>query len=150
MAENAIYTVKYRRKREGKTHYKKRLEYLKSGKERLVIRRSNTQITLQIIKYQEDGDKVIATFPSKNLEKLGWKFSKKSLPAAYLAGLQLGKLAGAKGVKSAILDLGLQTPMSGLFQNLKRFLHCLTCPAEFRFALWIHLPFLPKTWLLNR
>ena len=133
MAENAIYTVKYRRKREGKTHYKKRLEYLKSGKERLVIRRSNTQITLQIIKYQEDGDKVIASFPSKNLEKLGWKFSKKSLPAAYLAGLQLGKLAGAKGVKSAILDLGLQTPMSGskLYAALKGVVDAgITIPAS--------------------
>lgn len=121
MAKNAIYTVKYRRKREGKTHYKKRLEYLKSGEDRLVIRRSNTQLVLQIVRYGEDGDKVLATFQSKNLDKLGWKFSKKSLPACYLAGLQLGKLAKAKGAKSAILDLGLQTPIAGsrLYAALK-------------------------------
>lgn len=121
MAKNAIYTVKYRRKREGKTHYKKRLEYLKSGEDRLVIRKSNTQVILQIVRYMQDGDKIITTFQSKNLEKLGWKFSKKSLPACYLAGLQLGKLAQSKGSKSAILDLGLQTPMSGsrLYAALK-------------------------------
>ncbi len=121
MAKNAIYTVKYRRKREGKTHYKKRLEYLKSGKDRLIIRRSNTQVVLQIVRYEEQGDKVLVTFQSKNLDKLGWKFSKKSLPACYLAGLQLGKLAQSKGAKSAILDLGLQTPMSGsrLYAALK-------------------------------
>ena len=121
MAKNAIYTVKYRRKREGKTHYKKRLEYLKSGKDRLVIRRSNTQVVLQVVRYQESGDKVLTTFQSKNLEKSGWKFSKKSLPASYLAGLQLGKLAIAKGVKSVIVDLGLQTPKSGsrLYAALK-------------------------------
>lgn len=121
MAKNAIYTVKYRRKREGKTHYKKRLEYLKSGADRLVIRRSNTQVVLQIVRYQESGDAVLAAFQSKNLDKLGWSFSKKSLPACYLAGLQLGKLAKEKGATKAILDLGLQTPMSGsrLYAALK-------------------------------
>ena len=121
MAKNAIYTVKYRRKREGRTHYKKRLEYLKSGKDRLVIRRSNTQVVLQVIRYDENGDNVITTFQSKNLDKLGWKFSKKSLPACYLAGLQLGKQAQSKGATSAILDLGLQTPMAGsrLYAALK-------------------------------
>ena len=113
MAKNAIYTVKYRRKREGKTHYKNRLELLKSDAPRLVVRRSNTSLVLQIVQYQHDGDKVLCAFNAKKLESYGWKYSKKSLPASYLAGLALGRLAIAAGVKEAIFDLGLQTPIAG-------------------------------------
>lgn len=121
MARNAIYTVPYRRKREGKTHFKQRLELLKSGKNRLVIRKSNTSISVQFVAYQPDGDKVLCTFKSSKLEAHGWKYSKKSLPAAYLTGLAAGKLALEKGVKEAILDLGLQTPQKGskLYATLK-------------------------------
>jgi large subunit ribosomal protein L18 len=121
MARNAIYTVGYRRKREGKTHFKKRLELLKSGKDRLVIRKSNTGVTVQFISYQPDGDKVLCTFSSKKLDGFGWNYSKKSLPACYLAGLAAGKQALAKGAKEAILDLGLQTPKKGsrLYATLK-------------------------------
>lgn len=121
MAKNTIYTVPYRRKREGRTHYKKRLEMLKSGSVRLVARRSNKTITLQLIQYQPDGDKVIVTFNSKKLAALGWKYSAKSIPACYLAGFQIGKLALEKGVKTAIFDLGLQTPLAGsrLYAALK-------------------------------
>ncbi len=113
MAKNAIYTVKYRRKREGKTHYKKRLELLKSNVDRLVVRVSNTSITLQLVEYHPDGDKVVVTYNSKKLADFGWDFSKKSLPACYLAGLECGVLAKKKGVAKAILDIGLQTPKAG-------------------------------------
>jgi large subunit ribosomal protein L18 len=113
MATNAIYTVKYRRKREGRTHYKKRLELLKSGKTRLVIRRTNTAFIVQFVNYEHDGDKIVCTYNSKKLETLGWNYSKKSLPAGYLAGLSAGKEALAKGVREAILDIGLQTPIKG-------------------------------------
>jgi len=121
MAKNAIFTVKFRRKREGKTHYKKRLELLKSDKVRLVIRKSNTSITVQFVEYHADGDKVLLTFNSKKLESFGWNFSKKSLPASYLAGFAAGKLASGKKVSEAILDLGLQTPLKGssLYAALK-------------------------------
>lgn len=113
MATNAIFTVKYRRKREGRTHYKKRLELLKSGQTRLVIRRSNTAVTVQFVNYEPDGDKVLLTYNSTKLESVGWKYSKKSVSASYLAGLAAGKEALAKGVKNAILDMGLQSPISG-------------------------------------
>lgn len=121
MATNAIYTVKYRRKREGRTHYKKRLDLLKSGMTRLIIRRTNTAIIVQFINYKHDGDKVICTFNSKKLEAEGWKYSKKSLPAAYLAGIKAAKSAMEKGVKEAILDMGLQTPIKGsrIYATLK-------------------------------
>ena len=113
MAKNCTYTVGYRRKREGRTNYKKRLNLLKGNIPRLVIRKTNTEITIQITKYFEDGDKVIATFVSKKLDSFGWKYSKKSIPASYLAGLALGKLSLEKGIKEAVLDLGLQSALKG-------------------------------------
>lgn len=121
MAKNAIFTVKFRRKREGKTHYKKRLELLKSAKTRLVIRRSNTSVTIQFVEYKPEGDVVLCTFNSKKLDSFGWGFSKKSLPAAYLAGFAAGKIALSKKISDAILDLGLQTPLKGsaLYAALK-------------------------------
>ena len=106
-------TIRYRRKRDGKTNYKKRLSLLKSRENRLTIRKTNTQIILQIIKYETDGDKPLITVQSNQLKKQGWKHSTKNLPAAYLAGLMLAKKAQEKGIKKAILDIGLQTPMKG-------------------------------------
>jgi large subunit ribosomal protein L18 len=115
------YTVRHRRKREGKTNYKKRLELLKSRKDRLVIRKTNKQIILQIIRYEPDGDKAIVTVGSSELKKKGWKHSCKNLPACYLAGMLLTQKAKAKNIGEAILDLGLQTPHSGskLYAALK-------------------------------
>lgn len=121
MARNAMYTVPFRRKREGRTNYKRRLELLKSGDARLVIRLSNTSVTIQCVQYKPEGDYVMCTFNSHKLDGYGWKYSKKSLPAAYLSGLAAGKLFLAKDVSKAILDLGLQTPKSGsrLYAALK-------------------------------
>lgn len=121
MANSPIYTVKYRRKREGRTNYKKRLAMLKGNTSRLVIRRSNKSIVVQIVKYNPDGDNVVVTFNSTKLVSYGWNFSKKSLPAAYLTGLALGKIALAKGIENAIVDLGLQSPVAGskLYATLK-------------------------------
>ena len=96
MAKKATYTVPYRRKREGKTHYGRRLELLKSNKQRLVIRKSNTSITIQFVQYTADGDKVLAGYNSAKLETVGWKHSKKSLPAAYLAGAAVSGILAAR------------------------------------------------------
>ncbi|MGV8168562.1 MAG: 50S ribosomal protein L18 [Candidatus Nanoarchaeia archaeon] len=113
MKSTTRFTVKYRRKREGKTNYKKRLELLKGKTDRLVIRKTNKQIILQIVQYSENGDKVILTTNSKELEKHGWKHSQKNLPAAYLTGMLTAKKAKAKNISKAIPDLGLQTPLKG-------------------------------------
>jgi len=113
MAKNAVYTVKYRRKVAGKTNYKKRLDLLKSGIPRLVVRMSNSSVIVQIIEYTPDGDMVKAAFNSQKLESFGWKYSKKSIPACYLAGLALGVLAKKNKISNAILDLGLKSPLKG-------------------------------------
>ena len=105
--------VPHRRRREKKTDYKLRLALLKSGKPRLVIRKSLKHITAQIIIYERDGDKTLISACSKELEKLGWKHNTGNFPAAYLTGLSLGKRAKEKKIKEAILDIGLQESTKG-------------------------------------
>jgi large subunit ribosomal protein L18 len=123
MATSPRYAVKFRRRREGKTSYKKRLALLKSNLPRLVIRRSNKYITSEVIDYAKKGDKVLAHTHSSHLKKDGWKFGVGNLPAAYLTGLKLGaKLKGK--VKKAVLDHGLCTSTKGslIYACLKGFL----------------------------
>ena len=110
MATNKVYTVKYRRKREGKTDYKKRMKLLLGKKARLVIRTSLRHISLQIIEFQPTGDKVTATVHSRELAQHGWKGHSGSTSAAYLTGLLLAKKAGKVG---AILDIGQYTSVKG-------------------------------------
>lgn len=116
-----IFNVPMRRKREGKTDYRKRLKLLLSHKPRLVVRPSLKNITAQIIEYHQEGDKVIVSSNSSELEKFGWVFSKSNVPAAYLTGLLAGIRAISKGIKKAILDVGLHTPTKGskIFACLK-------------------------------
>lgn len=106
-------TIRHRRHREGRTHYKKRLALLKSGQHRLVIRKSLNFIIAQIIEYNPEGDKILVSATSKELKKLGWKLHTANIPSAYLTGLLLGMKAKNKKVGSAILDLGLQSPIKG-------------------------------------
>lgn len=107
------YTVPYRRKREGKTDYKKRLALLVSGRPRLVIRRSLKNVWLQIIEYSPQGDKVLASAHTRSLIKLGWKAARSNIPAAYLCGLLLGKRAKEKNIKEAVLDIGRNVSQKG-------------------------------------
>lgn len=109
MATKNVHVVPFRRKREGKTNYKKRLKLLLSNKVRLLIRKSLKNILIQLIEYHEQGDKIIISISSKVLERdYGWKMNKGNVPAAYLTGLLAGLKAKQKGLKEAILDTGLQ------------------------------------------
>ncbi len=109
----ANYTIPYKRKKQGRTNYKKRLALLKSRETRLVIRKTNTQIIIQFTNYKPDGDEVIVSYNSSKLKEDGWKDSYKNLPSAYLAGYKAGLLAQKKGVKKAVLDTGLQIHKKG-------------------------------------
>lgn len=108
-----IKFVPYRRKREGRTNYRKRLKLLVSGTTRMSVRKTNKHIIVQFIQYSDKGDHVIVTATSENLKKSGWNHATGNLPASYLTGLMAGKLALKKNVKDAIVDLGLQIPSSG-------------------------------------
>ena len=111
----------YRRKREGKTNYKKRLTLLLSKKPRLVIRKSLNNMNVQIVKYAEDGDLVVVSANSFELKKLGYTLNTGNLPAAYLTGLLAGKKAKDKKVGEVVADIGLNTPTKGskIFAALK-------------------------------
>lgn len=114
MAKGPRYAVKFKRRREGKTNYKKRVSALKSNVPRLVIRRSNNYIRIQLVKYEPAGDKTLLTVDSIILQKkYGWKYGCKNTPASYLTGLLAGKLAIKVKVSEAIADIGLSTVTKG-------------------------------------
>jgi large subunit ribosomal protein L18 len=112
-----------KRRLENKTNYHKRLILLKGKSPRLVVRKTNKYILLQIIKSENAQDKVIYFVSTKELLEHGWPKEKqgslKSLSASYLAGYLLGKKAKesslektsektSKNIKDRlILDTGL-------------------------------------------
>ncbi len=104
-----------RRRKECKTDYKNRLNLLKSGKPRIVIRRTNKYFIVQAIKSNMAQDKVIASVTSRDLINEGWdkKFSNslKSIPAGYLTGLLLGTKLDGK--QTYIIDLGMTRNIHG-------------------------------------
>ena len=106
-------SMPFRRKREGKTHYKMRLKILISNKFRLVVRKSLNSTKASIVQYNAKGDKVLFTIDSKTLGKLGWKGNTGNLPSAYLTGVIAGKKAIKEGVNEAILDIGLNNSTKG-------------------------------------
>jgi large subunit ribosomal protein L18 len=106
--------MQYRRKREGRTDYKKRLVLLKSGLPRLIIRASNKGIQAQLATYEADGDRIIATVQSTELKKHGWNLPTGNLPAAYLVGMLLAQKAKKHNVSDdVIIDIGLQKHHKG-------------------------------------
>jgi large subunit ribosomal protein L18 len=113
MARKAAYVVPYRRKREGKTDYKGRMNLLKSETTRLVVRPSNKHMTVQLVDYRKEGDLVVSMAHSKELAEFGWNYSTSNLPAAYLTGMLCGLRGAKKGVKTAILDIGLFPSIAG-------------------------------------
>lgn len=121
MARSSRYKVRFRRRREGKTDYKKRLALLKSGLPRMVVRRTNRYIIVQFIGFKPEGDYVIAYASSKELQKYGWPYGGKNTPAAYLTGFLAALRAKRAGVKKAILDIGRfpSTKGSRLYAALK-------------------------------
>ena len=113
MKLSPTYKMPFKRRRLEKTDYQKRLKLLSSGKPRLVVRKSLNYITAQILGFDKKGDKTLAGVTSKELKKLGWKFACDNLPAAYLTGMLIGKIAMKKKINEAILDAGLYSSTKG-------------------------------------
>jgi large subunit ribosomal protein L18 len=107
--KNAV--VFFRRKREGRTDYLRRLSLLKSRKLRLVVRKTNKHLILQVVEYRPDGDHVLTTVSTQHLVKQGWKAATSNSAAAYLTGKLLAKQLKAQG--EIIVDIGLQTHNKG-------------------------------------
>ncbi|MEK6948785.1 MAG: 50S ribosomal protein L18 [Nanoarchaeota archaeon] len=113
MKINNIYTVQFRRKREGATNYRKRLKLVVSNKPRMVARKSLANIQAAIIEYHGRGDITKAAAHSSQLKKFGWQYGTGNLPAAYLVGFLLGKRAKNAKMNEAILDIGLNKSVKG-------------------------------------
>src|SRR3989338_8942360 len=107
MKAQNIYTVPHRRKREGRTNYRKRLKLLQPGKLRLVVRKSLKGMYASLVGFHGTGDKVLAAASTQELKKLGWDINGGNLPSAYLVGLLLGTKAKKLRLEEAILDIGL-------------------------------------------
>jgi len=113
MAQGPTYRVKFRRRREGKTNYYRRRSLLQSRRPRLVVRKTNTNTLVQIINANVVGDMTVASAIASELSEHGWKASASNLPAAYLTGFLAGLRAKSRGIKGAILDVGLNPPIKG-------------------------------------
>lgn len=121
MARGPRYRLLFRRRREGKTDYYARIKHLRSSKPRLVIRKTLKNMVVQVANAKPEGDRIIGSAFSKELKKYGWKGGSGNTPAAYLTGYVAGARAAKKGVKEAVLDIGLNTPSKGsrVFAALK-------------------------------
>ncbi len=107
------YVPVYRRRRMGATDYRARKKIITSSVPLLAVRVSSKNVTAQFIKPRAEGDEVVSSAHSRNLKKLGWKGSSKSVPACYLLGLLAGKRAKEQGIEKAYLYNGLSSFVSG-------------------------------------
>lgn len=134
MKQGPRYYTKPRRRREGKTDYRKRLRLLKSRKTRIVVRNSLKNICVQFVGYDEVGDKILASAISKELIKnYQWEYSTSTTPAAYLTGLLAAKRAKDSGISEGVLDIGRRLPVKGskVFAALKGTLDAgIECPHD--------------------
>jgi large subunit ribosomal protein L18 len=103
-----------RRRRESKTDYKARRNLLKSGKNRIVIRKTNKYVIAQAVESVEAKDRVLKCVSSRDLLKQGWdknfEGSLKSIPACYLTGKLLAKEIGNG---EFIIDFGMGRTIAG-------------------------------------
>jgi large subunit ribosomal protein L18 len=113
MATGARYFVRFRRRREGKTDYYKRLKLLLSEKPRMVVRKTNRQIIVQLVEADLVGDRTLVAAYSRELEKYGYSGSVANTPAAYLTGMLFAAKALNFGYSEAILDIGLNRASVG-------------------------------------
>jgi large subunit ribosomal protein L18 len=111
-AKGPTYVVPFRRRREKATDYRKRLALVKSGKPRMVVRRSNRHVLVQLVEFAPSGDRVAVTVSSRGLKKFKWA-PRRNLPTAYLAGFYAGVLAKKAGMEEFVLDIGLVSPIVG-------------------------------------
>jgi len=97
----------------GATDYRARKKIITSSVPLLAVRISSKNVSAQFISPKAEGDQVVSSAHSRNLKKLGWKGSPKSVPACYLLGLLAGRRAKEKGIEKAYLYNGLSLFVNG-------------------------------------
>lgn len=111
--KKSIRMIPFRRKREGKTNYDKRVKLLKSGQIRLFVSYGSKDIRAQAIKFNLKGDEILADATANSLKEFGWNFTCPNLPTSYLFGYYFGKLLMENKVSQVIFDTGIVTPKKG-------------------------------------
>ncbi len=111
-ATGPTFIVPYRRRRENKTNFQKRLALVKADAPRLVVRATNKAIIAQIVKFDAKGDITLASVNSSELESKGW-LAQANTPTAYLTGILVAKKALSKGIKQFHLDIGMASASKG-------------------------------------
>jgi len=122
MAKGPSYRVPFRRRREGKINYRSRRALVLSRLPRLVVRGTLRYVVVQVVEAKATGDEVLVSAHSRELMKtFGWQGNCGNVSAAYLTGLLCGYRAVARGLETAVLDIGLQSPSRGarIFAALK-------------------------------
>jgi large subunit ribosomal protein L18 len=121
MATGPRYFVPFRRRREGRTDYYQRTRLVVADSPRMVVRRTNRHIIVQLVTAEMDGDRTLVTANSAELEKYGYKGGTSNTPAAYLTGMLFAAKAKKAQQERAVLDIGLSraTPGARVFAALK-------------------------------
>jgi large subunit ribosomal protein L18 len=121
MATGSRYFVPFRRRREGKTDYYQRTRLVVSDVPRMVVRKTNRHIIVQLVTAEMDGDRTLVAANSAELEQYGYTGSTSNTPAAYLTGMLFAVKAKKAQQANAILDIGLNraTPGARVFAALK-------------------------------
>jgi len=121
MATGSRYFVPFRRRREGKTDYYQRTRLVVANVPRMVVRKTNRHIIVQLVTAEMDGDRTLVAANSSELAGFGYTGSPSSTPAAYLTGLLFAAKARKENYKAAVLDIGLNraTPGARVFAALK-------------------------------
>lgn len=113
MKKRKTYAVQFRRKRDGRTDYRKRLKLLLSKTPRLVVRCSGKNIIAQVVGYAPDGDRILASVHSRDIRKIGWGANRGNIPTAYLVGLLIANKAKKAGIERCVLDIGKTPSVKG-------------------------------------
>ncbi|MDH7593912.1 MAG: 50S ribosomal protein L18 [Methanomicrobiales archaeon] len=113
MATGPRYFVPFRRRREGKTDYYARMRLVVSEDPRMVVRKTNRYIIIQLVEASPEGDLTRVTANSKELGAFGYTGSMANTPAAYLTGVLFAVKAKKAGFGRAILDIGLHRASKG-------------------------------------
>lgn len=113
MARGPHYKVPFRRRRQGLTNYRRRRKLVISGIPRLVVRKTNRHLVAQLVIARPYGDETLVGLDTRALSRWGWKGDENNTSSAYLLGLLVGYEARLRGVKRAILDIGLHRPVKG-------------------------------------
>ncbi len=114
MPNSERYVQIFRRRREGKTDYRKRRGVILGREPFLSVRVSGKYVYGQVLRATATGDVTLCAASSRDLRgKFGWKGSPKSIPGAYLTGLYLGRLAQEKGLDDVVVYSGLNRFVHG-------------------------------------